>query len=92
MVQSKNDHFSYFLFLGDISQENVFYDILERKNALIGYKNKKFKEANRKIHIFPNGLTHGFGPKMANLAPFFLKQYSPRKILLQYSATKKTPF
>ena len=31
-------------FLGTISQENVFYDILERKNAFLGYKNKKFKK------------------------------------------------
>ena len=30
-------------FLGIIRQENVFYDILERKNAFLGYKNKKFK-------------------------------------------------
>ena len=30
-------------FLGNIGQENVFYDILKRKNAFLGYKNKKFK-------------------------------------------------
>ena len=29
-------------FLGNIGQENVFYDVLERKNAPLGYKNKKF--------------------------------------------------
>ena len=33
------------LFLGNIGQENVFYDILERKNALLGYKNKHFKKS-----------------------------------------------
>ena len=33
---SKNGHFSNFFFLGNIGQENVFYDILERKNALQG--------------------------------------------------------
>ena len=27
---SKNGHFSNFFFLGNIGQENVFYDILER--------------------------------------------------------------
>ena len=32
-------------FLGNIGQENVFYDILERKNAFLGYKNKKFKKS-----------------------------------------------
>ena len=39
---SKNGHFSNFSFLGIIGQENVFYDILERINAFLGYKNKKF--------------------------------------------------
>ena len=60
--RSKNGQFSNFYFLGNIGQENVFYYILERKNAFLGYKNKKFK--TRKIDIFPNGLTHGFGLKM----------------------------
>ena len=32
-------------FLGTIGQENVFYDILERKNAFRGYKNKTFKKS-----------------------------------------------
>ena len=40
---SKHGHFSNFFFLGNIGQENVFYDILERKNAFLGYKNKKSK-------------------------------------------------
>ena len=39
---SENGHFSNFYFLGNISQENVFYDILERKNAFEGYKNPWF--------------------------------------------------
>ena len=33
------------LFLGNIDQENVFYDMLERKNAFLGYKNKTFKKS-----------------------------------------------
>ena len=36
---------SQLFFLGDIEQENVFYDILERKNAFLGYKNKKSKKS-----------------------------------------------
>ena len=70
-VWSKNGDFSTFFF-GNIGQENVFYDILERKNAFVGYKNKKFK--SRKIDIFRNGLTHGLGQKMAIFPPFFLKE------------------
>ena len=30
-------------FLGNIGQENVFYDILEPKNVFSEYENKKFK-------------------------------------------------
>ena len=40
---SKNGHFSNFLFSGNIGQANVFYDILEGKNAFLDYKNKKLK-------------------------------------------------
>ena len=43
--------FQLFLFLGNIGQENVVYDILERKNVFVGYKNKKSKKW--KIDIFP---------------------------------------
>ena len=31
--------------LGNIGQENVSYNIVERKNAFLGYKNKKFKKS-----------------------------------------------
>ena len=37
--------FSNFFFLGNIVQENVFYDISERKNAFLGYKKEKFKKS-----------------------------------------------
>ena len=36
--------FFQIFFLGNIGQENVFYDILEQKNAFLGYKNKKSKK------------------------------------------------
>ena len=45
MVLVRNCHFSTFFFLGNIGQENVFYDILERNNAFLGYKNKKLKKS-----------------------------------------------
>ena len=32
-------------FLGNIGQKNVFYDILEGKNAFLAYKKKKFKKS-----------------------------------------------
>ena len=45
MVLVQNWPFLNLFFLGIIEQENVFYDILERKNAFLGYKNKKFKKS-----------------------------------------------
>ena len=42
---SKNGNFSNFLFLGNIGQQHDFYDILERENAFLGFKNKKFKKS-----------------------------------------------
>ena len=62
---SKNGHFSNFFFLGDIGEENILNDILERKNAFLGDKNKKFKKSNNWQ------FSHGFGPKMA-IFPTFL--------------------
>ena len=46
MVMVKNGHFSNFAFLGQIGQENVFYNILEEKKAFLGDKNKKDKTSN----------------------------------------------
>ena len=66
---SKNGHFSNYFFLGNIGQENVFYDILEGKNAFLSYKTRSSK--TRKIDTFPKGLTHGFGAKMAIFPTFF---------------------
>ena len=37
--------FHLFFCLGNIAQENVFYDILQRKNAFLAYKSKKFKKS-----------------------------------------------
>ena len=84
---SKNAHFSKLFFLRNIGQENVFYDILERKKAFLGYKNKKFKKP--KNWHFPKGLSHGFDPKMEIFATFFFRQNRPEKCVLWYSRTKK---
>ena len=41
----KNGHFFTLFLLGNIGEENVFYDILERKSAFLSYKNKNFKKS-----------------------------------------------
>ena len=51
---SKNGHFSKFVFLSNISQENVFYDVLERKNAFLGYK-KQDVEKVENLTFFKGG-------------------------------------
>ena len=45
MVLVQKWKFSIFFFLANIGQENVFYHILERKEAFLGYKNKKLKKS-----------------------------------------------
>ena len=48
MFSPKNGHFSNFFFLGTIGQENVFYNILKRKNAFqaIKTRSRKCREIN----------------------------------------------
>ena len=142
---SKNCNFFHFFFFGNIAQENVFYDILEPENAVLGCKNKKFKQSkncdffkgvnpwflskNRhfsnfsflaiqarkmcftifqngkrpfqaiktrsskspKIEIFPKGLTHGFCQKMAIFPPFF-QAIQARKMCFTIFQNEKMPF
>ena len=47
MVLVKNWPFFHLFILGNIGQgqENVFYDILERKDAFLGDKNKKLQRS-----------------------------------------------
>ena len=85
---SKKGHFSNFFFLGSIGQENVFYHILERKNAFLGYKNKIFKKS--KNWDFSIGVNPWFWSKNGHFSNFFFfRQYTPGKSLLWYSRTKK---
>ena len=51
-------------FLSNIGQKNVFYDILEKKKTTF-YTITTRSSKSRKLEIFPKGLTHGFGSKMA---------------------------
>ena len=66
---SKNGHFSKFLFLGNIGRENVFYGILERKNAFLGYKNEEFKKS--KNWNFSKGVNPWFWSKKWPLFQLF---------------------
>ena len=75
-------------FLGNIGQENVFFDILERKNAFLGYKNKKLKKSIN--WHFSKRDNAWFWSKYGHFSTFFFcRQYRPGKCLLWYSRTKK---
>ena len=45
-----------------------------------------------KIKIFPKGLTHGFGPKMANFPLFVFQAIQARKMSFTICQSEKTPF
>ena len=61
--------FPTFFFLGNIGQENVFYDILERKNVFQRYKNKKFKTS--KNWHFSTGVSPWFWSKNGHFTNLF---------------------
>ena len=96
---SKIGHFCNLFFLDNIGYENVFYDILERKNAFLGNKNKKLK--NSKNWHFSKGVNRWFCSKIGYFALFLFRQYRRRKcvlpgaqvpdrlLVLRYSRTKK---
>ena len=69
LFRSKNGHFSKIFFLSNIDQENYFYDILERKNAFLGYNNKKFKKS--KIWRLSKGVNPWFWSKNNHFSNFF---------------------
>ena len=70
MVLVQKWPFFNIFFLGNIGQENVFYDILERKNAFLGYKNKKFKKS-KNCH-YSKGVNPWFLYKNGHFSNFFL--------------------
>ena len=57
-----------------------FMIFLNEKTPFEAIKTRSPK--SRKIDIFPKGLTHGFGPKMAIFPTFLFRQYRPGKYLL----------
>ena len=69
MVLVQKWSFSNFLFLSNMGQENVFYDILERKHAFLGYQNRKFKTS--KNWQFSKGVNPWFGSKNGHFFNFF---------------------
>ena len=89
MVWPKNGHFSNF-FLTNIGRENVFYDILKRKKAFLGYKNKKFK--NSKNSHFSKGVNPWFWSKNGHFGNFFFLGNIGQEYVFYDILEGKTPF
>ena len=68
VVLVKNYQFFHLFILGKKCRKNVFYGILERKNALLDYKNRKFKKS--KNWDFSNGVSPRFWSKIGNFSIF----------------------
>ena len=51
---------------------------------------KTKRSKSRKIEIFPKGLVHGFGQKLAIFPFYYFRTCWPGKCLERYSKTKKT--
>ena len=75
------------LFLGNIGQENVFYDIQEQRNAFLGYKNKKFK-----IDNFSKGVNPWFWSKNGHFSDCFFQPIQARKISIMIFQSEETLF
>ena len=86
----KIGHFSIFVFSGNLAQENVFYDILKRKNAFLDYKNKNVTKS--KNWHFSKGVNLWFRSLNGHFSNIFFSYYSSGKCLLRCSRTKKTHF
>ena len=78
MVLVQKWPFFHFLFFKKYRPENVLYDILERKNVFLGYKNKKF--INSKNWHFSKGVNQRFSTKNGYYTNFFLGNVGQKNV------------
>ena len=90
MVLVKKWPFFQLFVLGNIGQENVFHDILERKNAFLSYKNKKFKKL--KNSHFSKGVNPWFWSKNSHFSNISFQATQARKMSFTIFQNEKTPF
>ena len=86
--RSNNGYFSKLFFLGNIGQDNVFYDILQRKNSFLGFKRKKMKKS--KNWHFYKGVTQWFLSRNDHYSNHFFRQCRQGKCLSRYSSPQKS--
>ena len=71
-------------------QAKVFYDILKRKKAFLGYKNKKFKKS--KNCLFCKGVNPWFWSKNGHFSNFFFKAIQAGKMSFTIFQNEQKPF
>ena len=87
---SKNGYFSTFLVLGNICQGDVFYDILEREKAFLGYKTKKFKKSTN-LH-FSKGVSLWFWSEIGHFSIFVFSGNQAKKNVFYDILKRKNAF
>ena len=90
MALVKKWTFFQLFFLGNKGQENVFYDILHRKSAFLGFKNKKIKKSQN-LH-FSKGVNPCFWSKNGHFSNFLFQAIQARKMSFTILQNEKTPF
>ena len=83
----KMDTYPTFFFQPIYARKISFTIFQNERRPFQAIKTRSSKSRN--IHIFPKGLAHSFGPKLAIFSTFFVRQYWLGKCLLQYSRTEK---
>ena len=68
----------------------MFYDISERKKALLGYKNKKFKKS--KNWYFSEGVNPSFLDKNGHFCNFFFLGKIGQQNVFNYILERKNAF
>ena len=77
-------------FLSNICQENVFYDIVERKNAFLGYENEKFKRW--KNGHFSKGVNPWFWSKNGHFSNFCFYSIQATKMFFKIFQNQNNAF
>ena len=90
MVLVQKWPFFQLFYLGNIGQENVFYDIQEQKNASLLYKNNKFKKS--KNSHFSRGVNPWFSSENAHFSNFFFLGNTGQENVFYDILERKTPF
>ena len=78
-------------FFQEIQARKMFFTIFQNGETPFQAIKKKSSKT-QKINIFPNRLTHGFGPKMAIFVTFFFQATQATKMSFTIFQNEKTPF